>query len=89
MKKLNKEELLGWLKIKLSTELSKLPWDREDKQAYQQIKELIQKPKVTEEWIEEKARELGAYYPNETFGEALSRCRKFILSLIEEILRVA
>jgi len=62
MTKLSKEELLKYLK-NLHNDLHKPPYEKCHKnqycrKAYQQIKELIQKPKVTEEWIEEKAEEL-------------------------------
>ena len=59
-------------------------------QAYQQIKALIQKPEVTEEWInnfiEEKAIELN----NEILLESWRKdyyimCKDFIRSLYEEI----
>lgn len=68
MSKLKKEELLAWLNIWVRR------WSMmsgEEKQAYQQIKEMIQKPKiwirpqfskrteVTEEWIEEKANRIA------------------------------
>ena len=62
MSKLNQEELLelfkSW-KCDLLLFQKKKPtilfWGSRDEQAYQQMKEMIQKPEVTEEWIEEKA----------------------------------
>ena len=54
MSKLSKEKLLK----KLNKAFEYLPLSIANGQAYQQIKELIQKPEVTEEWIEEKAEEL-------------------------------
>ena len=60
-------------------------------QAYKQIKEMIQKPQVTEEWIEEKAKDLH----HELFGELDEEdyihggefldIKQFIRSLVEEI----
>ena len=60
-------------------------------QAYKQIKEMIQKPGVTEEWIEEKAKELitmvANLYPHEGNPCVIpkSKAKDFIRSLVEEI----
>lgn len=54
------------------------------KQAYQQIKELIKKPEVTEEWIKKKIDELWIEYEK---GEL--DCEDFIRSLVEEIVHVS
>jgi len=57
MSKLSKEELLVWLKCRFCNEDTpcdgciRLKQGCTEKQAYQQIRELIQKPGVTEEWI--------------------------------------
>jgi len=65
MSKLKKGELLRDLTFVLSTWKRhyphKLPPMRilQIFENFQQIKEMIQKPGVTEEWIEEKAREMG------------------------------
>ena len=89
MSKLSKEELLYWL--------SQARWyhppgdqkERKSNQAYQQIKEMIQKPEVTEEWVEEKANilyekitELNPSLPTYSFLEI---AKDFIRSLVEEI----
>ena len=59
-------------------------------QAHQQIKELIQKPQVTEEWIEEEAKKLLSlmhqcthFSFNTPTGQ--EERKDFIRSLIEEI----
>ena len=57
MSKLNQEELLRWLEQAHRYFTFEPPG--KDEQAYQQIKEMIQKPEVTEEWIQEKAIELS------------------------------
>ncbi len=51
MIKLKKEELLEWLEQAHKYFTFEPPG--KDEQAYRQIKELLQKPQVTEEWIEE------------------------------------
>lgn len=57
MSKLKEEELLGWLdKCWSLYKTSQDEWEL-SQQAYQQIREIIKKPEVTEEWIEEKAKE--------------------------------
>ncbi|MCK4384700.1 MAG: hypothetical protein KAW52_00410 [candidate division Zixibacteria bacterium] len=51
-----------------------------------QARERIQKPEVTEEWIEEKAKKLLAEYPVEiSYGEMKKFIQNFIRSLVEEI----
>ena len=57
-------------------------WIEEDEQAYQQIRELVQKPEVTEEWIEEKANWL---FKKSWVPISIDRAKDFIRSLIEEI----
>ena len=85
MSKLNKEELLNWLDLWSVREIPV------QKQAYQQIKEMIQKPEVTEEWIEEKAKELitmvANLYPHETSPCVIpkSNAKDFIRSLVEKL----
>ena len=82
MSKLSKKELLDWF-YEVFEEYTKnyimKPLTR-DAQAYQQIKEMIEKPKVTEEWIEEKAKEWG--YWSERQRKII---KDFIRSLVEEI----
>ncbi len=58
-----------------------------NEQAYQQIKEMIQKPGVTEEWIEEKAQEVMMIIddPIATWSRKVKNVRNFIHSLMEEI----
>ena len=59
------------------------------KQAYQQTREVIQKPGVTEEWIKEKAIELinlvGYRITGEYARHHLISVQDFIRSLIKEI----
>ena len=91
MKELNRERLDYLLKImhqksieyfenENSYEIRLIP---ELQQAYQQIKERIQKPEITEGFIEEKAIELYncLYYP--TFS--LDQVKDFIRELVKEI----
>lgn len=104
MSKLNKEELLGqvdtWLicckhdGIKVYGSCKKCPCEKVCKQAEQQIKEMIQKPQVTKEWIEEKANQLQkllqskttlAYKGVEKFYFSYQALESFIRSLVEEI----
>ena len=60
-------------------------------QAYQQIREMIQKPEVTEEWIEEKAGELSEmslYWDvdsKRTWNINKTEAKDFIRSLVEAI----
>ena len=64
---------------------------RELRMAKKQIRELIQKPQVTEEWIEEKARELwekGVLYRKDAENQAvisLGWAKDFIRSLVEGV----
>lgn len=96
MSKLNQEELLEDLEFVLATWKRhyphKLPPMRilQIFENFKQIKKMIQKPGVTEEWIEEKAKTLH----RKIFGHALfgkEGCRRldiyedFIRSLVEEI----
>ena len=98
MKKLSKERLGYLLAImeKNSIEYSvannsyEIRLIPEIQQAYKQIKEMIQKPEVTEEWIEKKAFRLfarllninGAFLEAEGMRNAI---KDFIRSLVEEI----
>ena len=75
MSKLSKNELLevlkGW-------------YIGEHTQAYKQIWEIIQKPQVTEEWIEEKAREaMNMEYGAEGCG--VYDWKDFIRKLMEDV----
>ena len=98
MSKLNQEELLGqidtWLVcckhdgIKVYGSCKKCPCEEICKQAEQQIKEMIQKPEVTEEWIEEKATWFILQCPGIMYwcAESVKNSLKdFICSLVEEI----
>ena len=53
-------------------------------QAYQQIEALINKPEVTEEWIEEKAKQIHLHVLDGQFHNEAKR-KDFIRSLVEEI----
>jgi len=66
-------------------------WCYETEQTYLQIVALIKKPKVTEEWIEEKAIRLESLVRRCFVQERdiYSDCKDFIRSLVEEINRVA
>ena len=84
MSELSKEELLE----KLNKAFEYLPLSIANGQARRQIRELIQKPEVTEEWIKEKAKELN----NEIILELnkgnpydIAIYQNFIRSLVEEI----
>ena len=92
MTKLKKEELLGWFEDEVSRyaflqithpHLAQKP-TKKGQQAYQQIKEMIQKPEVTEEWIDKKARELNIQldFP---FKDRFTFLRDFICSLVEGV----
>ena len=105
MSKLNqKEELLGqidtWLVcckhdgIKVYGSCKKCPCEEICKQAEQQIREMIQKPGVTEEWIEEKARmmiNIIQMFALESQGKLKEKSdifkttEDFIRSLVEEV----
>ena len=97
MSKLNQEELLEQLdsfkKVYLDAyDLvgSKKEFVSHVEQAFQQIKEIIQKPEVTEEWYEEKAKELitmvANLYPYEGNPCVIpkSKAKDFICSLFKE-----
>ena len=62
MSKLKKKELLRLLDAMHQWCVTE-NWDDKTEQAYQQIKELIQKPGVTEEWIQ-KAIDYIAGHPS-------------------------
>ena len=83
MSKLKEEELLE----KLNKAFEYLPLSIANGQARRQIKEMIQKPGVTKEWIEEKARELLFlfYAKGSTQENEESTAKDFIRSLVEEI----
>lgn len=99
MSKLKKEELLHYLeKVCSYCPHLKKPTSEgyciEYQQAYEQIKEMIQKPEVTEEWIKEKARELHEMcsYADRTHGFmytiSIDSAKDFIRSLVESILHL-
>ena len=79
--KLKKGELLEFLHDAKDLFRSRQPtwYDSKQERAYRQIVALIRKPEITEEWIEEKAKELCEQ--NYVDDEA----KDFIRSLIEEI----
>ena len=91
MTKLSKEELSScleeWRNV-ARAELANL-WIEEDEQAYQQIKKMIQKPGVTEEWIEEKAMSLviiaGLSQRNIYMSARFKQIKDSIRSLVKEI----
>lgn len=96
MSKLNEEELLGALEewtdfYKPNTRLKKLTyWLPKDEQAFKQIKEMLQKPEVTEEWIAEMVNKVFAKLlaMHGAFGrpqQMRSILKDFIRSLVEEI----
>lgn len=80
MSKLKKEELLRELK----TWFDNYPFSDKWHQAYQQIRETIQRPEVTEEWIEEKTKELH-FWTDWEEGLTYEEVEKFIRSLVKEI----
>ena len=85
MTKLKREELLKEIKEIFDHYLGDLrdyPSEVIVKQTYQQIKELIQKPQVTEEWIGEKVTELFRWQAETRLPH---ECKDFIRSLIEEM----
>ncbi len=94
MSELKEEELLGqidtWLICcrsdakKVYGSCKKCPCKEGCDQAEKQIREMIQKPKVTEDWIEDKARELLKWWDAGGFAH-LKTCKDFIHSLVEEI----
>ena len=81
MSKLNQEELLKELDWRWDVTYKDGKRIRLSQQAYQQIKEMIQKPEVTEEWIEEKANKWWAH----PYNQELEDMKDFIRSLVEEI----
>ena len=92
---MKKEELLLWLKCRFCNEETpcegciRLKQGCQEKQAYKQIVALIKK-EVTEEWIEEKAKEFItivniAIQTPEAYKQQLKICKDFIRSLVEEI----
>ena len=86
MSKLNQEELLKWLSLTRDCLSASGLWDwhgpSKDTQAYQQIKEMIQKPGVTEEWIEEKANWL---FKKSWVPISIDRAKDFIRSFIKDL----
>lgn len=76
--KLSKEELLK----KLNKAFEYLPLSIANGQAHRQIKEMIKKPEVTEEWIEEKATELYNLLYYKTFNR--NQVKDFIRLLYRE-----
>jgi len=77
MSKLKEDELLGELAYAFACSTI-------SEQAYKQIVALIKKPKVTEEWIEEKAKivcDTIRLHPRLTMKTA----KDFIRSLVEKI----
>ena len=91
MSKLKEGELLEILRdIKLFIKSERTGWwDEKDEQSYQQIKEMIQKPEVAEDWIEEKAREIiNKFMPPMDYGRKerfISIAKDFIRKIVEEI----
>jgi len=93
MSKLNEEELLSILTAVFSYYLSKCNYKETAttyEEAHLQIKEMIQKPEVTEEWIEKKARRLHemswcGYTRDEIWVIEMKEAKDFIRSLVEEI----
>ena len=86
---MKEEKLALWLEFWFMQELPPGGLD-EEKEAYCQIKALIQKPGVTEEWIEEKAKKMKEmvatlFRKTGTMNYPLGRCKDFIRSLVEEI----
>ena len=86
MKELNEEELLSILTAVFSYYLSKCNYKEtatKYEEAHQQIKEMIQKPRVTKEWLKEKVKEM------EQVTIPINSRRKdredFIRSFVEEI----
>jgi len=90
MSKLSKEELLGWLDEVLEEYTKNYIIEplSLDAQAYQQIKEMLQKPEVTEEWIEKKANQVNGIILKLKYlgyAEKMRQIKDFIRSLVEEI----
>ena len=88
MSKLNQKKLLSILETAFSHLLKDINY-KETKakyeQAHQQIKEMIQKPEVTEEWIEEKAKKICKVIEEHEVYMGLPFWENFIRSLVEEI----
>jgi len=96
MSKLSKEELLKWLEEEVSRYaflqtthpyLAQKPI-KKDEQAYQQIKEMIKKSEITEEWIEEKATKFLLSSPGTytyQYQSQLNLVKDFIRKIVEEI----
>ena len=55
----------------------------DDKRVYKEIVALIKKPKVTEEWIDEKAMEIAHAF-SDIHVIAMEQARSFIRSLVDE-----
>ena len=87
MSKLKEEELLEKLRKWKGQVAWSSCWEIGDKRAYRQIRKLIQKPQVTEEWIEQKAQEVMFIVDDETitWSRKILNVRNFIRSLVEEI----
>ena len=85
MSKLNKRKLLerlkDWREEKYSTFYTQ--WKDKDERAYQQIKEMIQKPEVTEEWYNEKVNEMEQV--TIPIGSRKKDRKDFIRKLVKEI----
>ena len=76
MSKLNKEELLEWFDRFVFSDIGstvnrECVEGHEHCQAYQQIKELIQKPEVTEEFIKKWQEEFCACYDYPETGDLI------------------
>ena len=100
--KIERGELLKWLSRSWSLHGVSLSEWKIQQQAYQQIVALIKKQPVeehgglkklqeekTEEWIEEKARELGEMTKHSdgqgvVYRKDISTCKDFVRSLVEE-----
>lgn len=94
MNKLNKEELLGkldqWIRRARRDEApDNIIWHIDDDSAYQDIVALIQKPEVTEEWKEEKAKDILKLIGYKIHGEYLNvhigEAKDFISLIVKEI----
>ncbi len=85
MSELTKEELLEWVNIRIENNKC-----MDCEKIFQQIKEMIQKPGVTEEWYEEKAQKMKKitatlFRKTGTMNYPIGRCRDFIREIAEEI----
>jgi len=87
MSKLTKEELLELFDEVFNIAISSASsvFAKELRQAFSQIREMIQKPEVTEEWIEEKAKELLSKSFYLGIYKDINKAKDFIRSLVEEI----